>query len=88
MASPKSTRAGTWIVISALVVFLLLSIAFMYVGWGPSGGPAEQQMSTGGYVAMTLGVIVTLGLGVGLMALIFYSNRRGHDHDATLKRRE
>jgi hypothetical protein len=38
-----------------------------------------QSMSTTGYVAMTLGVIATLALGIGLMSLVFYSNRKGHD---------
>ena len=45
-------------------------------------------MSTAGYIAMALGILVTLGLGVGLMALVFYSNREGHDRDADLKRDE
>jgi hypothetical protein len=45
-------------------------------------------MSTAGYVAMALGIIVTLGLGTGLMALVFYSNREGHDRDADLERDE
>jgi hypothetical protein len=45
-------------------------------------------MSTAGYVAMALGIIVTLALGMGLMALVFYSNREGHDQDSELKRDE
>jgi hypothetical protein len=36
-------------------------------------------MSTAGWIAMLLGVIATLGLGIGLMALVFISNRRGYD---------
>jgi len=28
---------------------------------------------------MVLGIIATLALGIGLMALIFYSNRNGRD---------
>jgi hypothetical protein len=35
---------------------------------------------------MAFGIIVTLALGVGLMALVFYSNRKGHDHDANADR--
>jgi hypothetical protein len=45
-------------------------------------------MSTAGYVAMVLGIIVTLALGTGLMALVFYSNREGHDRDSDLRRDE
>jgi hypothetical protein len=28
---------------------------------------------------MVLGILATLGLGVGLMSLVFISNRRGYD---------
>ena len=31
------------------------------------------------YIAMTLGVIFTLAVGIGLMALLFYSSRHGYD---------
>ena len=36
-------------------------------------------MSGPGYAAMTLGIIFTLLVGCGLMALMFYSSRRGYD---------
>ena len=36
-------------------------------------------MSGPGYAAMTLGIIFTLVVGCGLMALMFYSSRRGYD---------
>ena len=36
-------------------------------------------MSVHGYVAMILGIIFSLLVGCGLMALVFYSNRRGYD---------
>src|SRR5665213_3035101 len=42
----------------------------------------EVTMSTGGYLALVLGGIATMGLGVGLMALVFYSNRKGYDEAA------
>jgi hypothetical protein len=32
-----------------------------------------------GYVAMVLMIVVTVALGCGLMALVFYSNRKGYD---------
>jgi hypothetical protein len=34
-----------------------------------------------GYVALALGVVLSLLLGFGLMALAFYSARRGYDDD-------
>jgi hypothetical protein len=36
-------------------------------------------MSTTGWIAMVFGILVTLALGTGLMALIFYSSRHGRD---------
>jgi hypothetical protein len=36
-------------------------------------------MSEGGWVALVLGVLATLALGIGLMALVFISNKRGYD---------
>lgn len=32
-----------------------------------------------GYFAMTLGVVFSLVVGIGLMALLFYSSRHGYD---------
>lgn len=76
----KKSHMGTWILLAILVLFLVLAIVFLVVGWGPAELSAGgQPMSTGGYIAMAFGIIATLALGVGLMALVFYSNRRGHD---------
>ena len=58
---------------------LTLAIVFMVVGWDVGDRSGGQPMSSGGYVAMAFGILATLGLGVGLMALVFYSNRKGHD---------
>jgi hypothetical protein len=68
---------GTILTLVILVGLLVLAIIFMLVGWDePDGG---TPMSSAGWIAMILGVLVTLGLGVGLMALMFYSNRSGRD---------
>ena len=88
MQATKPRPVGAWIVLAVLVALLILAIAFLFVGWGPGEGEPGQQMSTTGYVAMAFGIIVTFGLGAGLMALVFYSNRKGHDRDADLKRDE
>jgi hypothetical protein len=36
-------------------------------------------MPLSGWLAMILGIVFTLVIGVGLMALVFYSSRKGHD---------
>jgi hypothetical protein len=68
---------GTIIALVILVGMLLLAIVFLAIGWNaPAGG---AQMSTAGWIAMMLGVLATLALGIGLMTLMFYSNRSGRD---------
>jgi hypothetical protein len=39
-------------------------------------------MSLAGYLSLVLGGLATLALGMGLMALVFYSNREGFDDRA------
>ena len=46
------------------------------------GGFAETGLSGTGWSALCFGVAATSGLGVGLMALVFYSNRKDYDEDA------
>ena len=62
------------VVIAAAVVLIIgIVIAAEWIGIG------DSDISGAGWLAMGLGVIVTLALGVGLMALVFISNRRGYD---------
>ena len=42
-------------------------------------GIGDSEISPAGWIAMGFGVIITLALGIGLMALVFISNRRGYD---------
>ena len=67
----------TFAVIAAMLGILAFAIYLMLSGWSVGEGGAE--ISTSGYIAMGLGIFFTLALGVGLMSLIFYSNRRGRD---------
>lgn len=76
MTSP-SMRIGSWVILAALVLLLVLAIAFMLIGW--DAADEGTPMTTAGYLAMTFGIVVTLALGSGLMALVFYSSRKGHD---------
>lgn len=38
-----------------------------------------DRMSANGYVAMLLGIVFSVALGAGLMALLFWSHRKGYD---------
>jgi hypothetical protein len=67
---------GGWIGIA--ILFALLGWAFWYAvkGWGTLAGVG---VSTFGWVMLVLGVILTLVVGGGLMALLFYSSRKNYD---------
>ena len=39
----------------------------------------DVEMSAHGIFALTLGVGVSLALGIGLMRLVYFSNRKGFD---------
>jgi hypothetical protein len=62
------------IVITTTILALVGVVGFQIWSTVADGG-----LSGHGYVAMALGVVFTLALGIGLMALVFYSHRRGYD---------
>jgi hypothetical protein len=62
--------------IVAAVVLLVLVAAVIAYWWI---GMVDSDISRAGWVAMGFGAIFTIVLGVGLMSLVFISNRRGYD---------
>jgi hypothetical protein len=70
---------GRVALIAALLALLAGAIWFAARGWMSFEG---APMPTEGYIAMTLGIIFSLLVGCGLMALVFYSSRRGYDEPA------
>jgi ABC-type multidrug transport system permease subunit len=69
-------RKSTWIAVAiaaAVVAVVIVVMASVWSGLGDTG------MSPAGWVALVLGVLATLALGIGLMALVFISSRRGYD---------
>ena len=73
--NPQRNGLGIWTVIAVLSAFLIAAGVVGYLVWSTS----DTSMPTPGYVAMAAGVIFSLVVGVGLMALIFYSSRKGYD---------
>ena len=73
-------RVGTWIIMTVLVLMLLAAAAIGYLGWTST----DTSVPIAGYVAMAFGVIFSLAVGIGLMALVFYSSRAGYDEPAVL----
>ena len=66
-------------VIVPLIALLAASVWFAYYVWAMDEGP---PMPASGYVAMALGILFSLLIGFGLMALVFYSHRHGYDERA------
>jgi hypothetical protein len=65
-----------WIAVVVLVAFLTVSIWYGIAGWRALG---DVEMSTFGWIALIAGSFITVAVGAGLMALVFYSSR--HDMD-------
>jgi hypothetical protein len=72
---------GTKILIAVLLVLLA------WAGWfGVAGGwklESDVTMSGHGYAAMAVGIVFSLIVGMSLMALVFYSSRKGYDEAAS-----
>jgi len=64
------------ILVIALFALLALSVWFAVYAWTHLGG---DPIPTYGYVALAGGVVISLAVGGGLMALVFYSSRHGYD---------
>jgi hypothetical protein len=58
-----------------LLALLALSIWFAAQAWMTEG----PDMPAGLYIAMGLGMLFSIVVGGGLMALVFYSSRHGYD---------
>jgi hypothetical protein len=72
---------GSWIILIVLLSLLVATGVLSYIGWNLGGTTA---VPASGYVAMALGVIFSLAVGLGLMAMIFYSSRKGYDEPPVL----
>jgi hypothetical protein len=69
------SKAG--IAIAAILSLSMVAVAvYLWVSLG------QVAMSVAGYLALIGGGLATLGLGAGLVALMFYSNRAGYDEAA------
>jgi hypothetical protein len=79
----------TILLILVLVVMLGAATIFSWHVWtsvgADDGDTGGQAMNGNGMAALIIGGIGTLALGGGLMALVFYSSRRGYDDAVDLK---
>ena len=73
------TVMRTLVVVVPLLALLALSVWFAGAAWVRLGG---EPIPVYGYVAIVGGVLFSLLVGGGLIALVFYSNRHGYDEGA------
>lgn len=73
---PKLSTLGTIALVVALLAILIAAGWFAARAWVSVEGP---PMPVNGYIAMTLGIVFSLIVGIGLMGLVFYSSRHGYD---------
>ena len=73
---PKLATLGTIALVVALLAILIAAGGFAARAWISVEGP---PMPVNGYIAMTLGIVFSLIVGIGLMGLVFYSSRHGYD---------
>ena len=66
---------GSWTIIVVLLALLAAAVGFAYLGWTLGAGSMPVSL----IIPMVLGVVFSLAVGVGLMALVFYSSRKGYD---------
>jgi hypothetical protein len=78
---PARMGLGSWIILILLLSLLVATGVVIYLGWILANG---TDVPTSGYAAMVFGVIISLAVGFGLMALLFYSSRKGYDEPPVL----
>lgn len=71
---------GTVVLVITLLGLLVASTGVGIYLWISMG---DVEMSGHGWTAMIAGIVLSLVVGVGLMSLVFISNRRGYDDEVS-----
>jgi hypothetical protein len=80
----KRLGMGQIILLAALLGILILAVVWAVSVWNESG---DAVMDKHGWIALGLGTFFSLLIGCGLMTLMFFSSRSGHDKVADPFRR-
>jgi hypothetical protein len=83
ISSANGTGRGSYAIITILLGLLIWASVLAGKGWSSAVG---TEVPLAEYVAMAIGILFSMLLGVGLMALVFYSGRAGYDEPAKLIR--
>lgn len=82
VVSARALSWGAYVLLAALLAMLAAVIWLAVSGWSSAAG---TDVPAAGYIALAFGVVVSMVVGVGLMALVFYSSRAGYDEPARLR---
>jgi hypothetical protein len=74
---PKRAGIGVAGWIAIVILGGLLGAAIWYAMWG--WNLTNAQIDTPGLIALVLGVVFSILVGGGLMALLFWSHHKGYD---------
>lgn len=83
--SMRSMGMAGWLVVAVLLTLFVGTVFVSYLGWTSAAG---ADVPASGYVALVIGVICSLVVGFGLMALVFYSSRAAYDEPARLVQKD
>jgi hypothetical protein len=78
LTTNKATRLGAWGWFAVVVLLALLFAAVCYCVYAWREVP-NVGIPPIGWLFLALGVVLTVGVGGGLMGLLFYSSRKGRD---------
>ena len=70
LARRSKLRVGPTIAVGALTLVLCVSISLLYVGW-----QSGSSLSFTGFIAMALGLLAAIVLGIGIVLLIHHDKR-------------
>jgi hypothetical protein len=70
LARRSKLRIGPTLLVGAVTVVLCVSISLLYLGWQPGA-----TLNLTGYVAMAVGLLAAILLGIGIVLLIHHDKR-------------
>lgn len=81
VTSLRCMSMGGYALVGSLLGLLAAAVVIGSLGWASA---PDTDVSGVGYVTMAIGAGLSLVVGIGLMALVFYSSRSGYDEPAKL----
>jgi hypothetical protein len=74
---PRRISVGKLLIL--IVVAAVSTVSFIYFLQQAAEITGPVEMSIHGWIAMGIGVVFSMAVGIGLMALVFFSARQGYD---------